>query len=464
MVIKTLSKPVMNHGRLNQGALAVGSSFVLIVAGAVALGSFPLLSIAAVLASIYVIVNLVKIPTRISVERSIEKNSAWVGEDLRINLQVHIENGLGPVFITCPIPAVTEIAEGSNVFLVWKGLKAKSVDLSFSFRASVRGVFIMEPVMWEAHHPFRLKTPLQRQAGEPVEIVVRAGIREISRVTNLRGLAVNPRPMMDIATIGNQTTEFREIRQFTPGDPIRAVNWKATARASTSAVITSSDLMVNEFEREGKKAIWLFVDTTSAMTVGSSLVNPLEHAIEAAGTLSFYYLRRGYQVGAHLGSVGTEMIHLDSGQHQLRKINRQLLEISSKEGEYDLRRAAHICRHQILRYVPECFIITRLDLGVPRQSGGVPPELDSLIDGVKSLSRHGARGRKSVRVTIISIPGYAFSTTAGDGSSEAARAVRSIETQVISRAVRRYGATVIEWDPTQSKFSDLLLAHALNRA
>jgi uncharacterized protein (DUF58 family) len=266
--------------------------------------------------------------------------------------------------------------------------------------------------------------------------------------------------MMDMSVIGNQTTEYREIRNYTPGDPIKSVNWKATARNASGAGLTTQDLLVNEYEREGKKAIWLFMDTTTAMTVGSTLVNPLEHAIEAAGTLSFYYLTKGYQVGAHFSNRASRLIHLDSGQAQLRKLNRELLELTSEDGVYDLRRAVQVCRHQILRYVPECFIITRLDTDEPRQGNQVPPSLESLVNGVKALTRYGSRGHQAVRVNIVAIAGYSYSASGDDGAS-VARVIRSMETSLLSRAVRRYGVNVIEWDPSESRFSDLLLAHAL---
>jgi len=455
-------KDLQHSGRINQGVVVLAGSTVLLVAAGVALGSYVILSGAVILASMYAISNILKTPYGITVRRTVEKNSVWVGDEIRVDVRIVIEKGIGPVFARCPIPPVMELVEGSNMLVVWKGLQTKSVDVSFTFRATIRGVFTLDPVRWEAHHPFRLRTPHSETEDEVEEIVVRTGIREISRVANVRGLAVNPRPMLDMSVIGNQTTEFREIRQYVLGDSIKAVNWRATARKATGTQLTNSDLFVNEYEREGKKAIWLFLDTTAAMTVGSTLVNPLEHAIEAAGTLSFYYLRRGYQVGAHFSNRRAKLIHLDSGQAQLRKLNRELLELSGEDGEYDLRHAVQVCRHQILRYVPECFVITRLDIDEPRQGSEIPPSLESLVAGVKALTRYGSRGHNSVKVNIVAIAGYSYTGSEGQGNS-IARELRRMETRLLSRAVRRYGVNVIDWDPTQSRFSDLLLGHALNK-
>ena len=448
-------------GQINQGSVVLAASTILLVAIGVAFGSFEFLSMAVVLASMYVIANLLKSPSGISVERFIQKKSVWVGDEIEVVLKLTVKRGLGPVFIRCPIPEVMELVDGSNLFGIWKGRRSKTVELKFTFRTTVRGAFTLEPVRWEAHHPFRFRTPFHQTERESVDIVVRAGINEISRVTNVRGLAVSPSPMMDISVVGNRTTEFKEIRKFTPGDSIKSINWKATARRSSGKVMTSQDILVNDYEREGKKAIWLFLDTSSAMSVGNTLVNPLEHGIEAAGALSFYYLKRGYQVGAHFSNKNARLIHPDSGQSQLRKISRVLAELSSDEEEYDFRRSVQFCRRQILRYVPECFLITRLDIEESTQGNQIPAGLNSLISGIKALTGYGSRGHHSVRVNIVAIAGYAYTAKADDGNS-VARLIRNIETNLISHQIRRYGVNVIPWDPTKSRFSDLLLAHAIN--
>ena len=102
-----------------------------------------------------------------------------------------------------------------------------------------------------------------------------------------------------------------------------------------------------------------------------------------------------------------------------------------------------------------------MDTGEPVQSNQVPPALDSLVSGVKALMAYGSRGHKSVRVNIVAIAGYAYTSQNDEGNS-IARLIRSLETDLISRSVRRYGVNVISWDPTSTRFSDLLLSHALS--
>ena len=66
-----------------------------------------------------------------------------------------------------------------------------------------------------------------------------------------------------------------------------------------------------------------------------------------------------------------------------------------------------------------------------------------------------------MRLNIVAISGYAY-TSQNDEVNSVARIIRGLETDLITRAVRRYGVNVISWDPTGSRFSDLLLAHALS--
>jgi len=58
---------------------------------------------------------------------------------------------------------------------------------------------------------------------------------------------------------GNDNQEFKELRLYSPGDPFKAINWKVTSRNLVRGSIWP---VVNEFEKEGKKSVWIFLDTS----------------------------------------------------------------------------------------------------------------------------------------------------------------------------------------------------------
>ncbi len=111
-----------------------------------------------------------------------------------------------------------------------------------------------------------------------VEITVVPRTRAIRRVNQIMGRAHTRNPNDGIAAAGVATTDFSELHPYQPGDPMRIVNWKASARNSNSA----NPLLVNEYEPEGRKAVWIFMDGADYMDVGTTLSALVDSALEAA--------------------------------------------------------------------------------------------------------------------------------------------------------------------------------------
>jgi uncharacterized protein (DUF58 family) len=81
--------------------------------------------------------------------------------------------------------------------------------------------------------------------------------------------------------------EFADLRLFVPGDRVRHVNWRATARRG--------ELWVNEQQAERNADVLLFLDTfTEATRDGQST---LDLALRAAASLTARYLQQKDRVG-----------------------------------------------------------------------------------------------------------------------------------------------------------------------
>ena len=91
----------------------------------------------------------------------------------------------------------------------------------------------------------------------------------------------------ELATIRAEGLEFADLRPFVPGDRLRSVNWRASARLG--------DLVVNERHPERNADVVLFLDSfTDAGRDGRGI---LGQAVRAAATLAELYLRRRDRVG-----------------------------------------------------------------------------------------------------------------------------------------------------------------------
>ena len=68
-------------------------------------------------------------------------------------------------------------------------------------------------------------------------------------------------------------SNFYNLREYLPGDPIRKVNWKATARQD-------GKMMVNEFERDAVSDVIILVDSRAVSETGPVSRNSLVYNLE----------------------------------------------------------------------------------------------------------------------------------------------------------------------------------------
>ena len=72
--------------------------------------------------------------------------------------------------------------------------------------------------------------------------------------------------------------EFEQIRDYVPGDDIRTVNWKATARRN--------QMMVNSFTEEKSQQVYCVIDKGRVMKMPFDGLSLLDHSINASLVLS----------------------------------------------------------------------------------------------------------------------------------------------------------------------------------
>jgi len=92
--------------------------------------------------------------------------------------------------------------------------------------------------------------------------------------------------------------ELRELREHRPGDPLKRVAWKASARRG--------QLMVRDYEREERDVIWLLLDASVELWSGPPGKAPLDLAIDEVAAVAMRHLGRGDRVG--LGVLGARRL------------------------------------------------------------------------------------------------------------------------------------------------------------
>lgn len=83
--------------------------------------------------------------------------------------------------------------------------------------------------------------------------------------------------------------EFESVREYVPGDDIRAIDWNVTARSDTPFIKT--------FREERESTVILAVDVSASGAFGTTRQSKLEMAAEVAAVLMITALRNNDKVG-----------------------------------------------------------------------------------------------------------------------------------------------------------------------
>ena len=267
--------------------------------GGLLFGNWPVFGAGALLLLLVAASSLAKTP---GIERSVSSTRIERGGRIAVTLDVALPRGPGVVEVHQALPDEFELVSGNNFHVLSLGFRPRRETLRFEARIPKRGEWTLPAVGVKLLHPMGLAETVPERVGGPVTISVEPRPRRARMPRDLRARAKRPFPDGDLARLGVATNDFRELREYVPGDPPRRINWKATARRIGTG--ESEVPLVNETEWEGKKSVFIIVDGDMKLSVGTNLEDAREHAADAALSLMELYLRRGYQVGLATARAG----------------------------------------------------------------------------------------------------------------------------------------------------------------
>jgi uncharacterized protein (DUF58 family) len=149
--------------------------------------------------------------------------------------------------------------------------------------------------------------------------------------------------------------EFAEVREYQPGDEIRAIDWNVTARMGRP--------FVKEFQEERELTVMLLVDVSASGLFGTARPKN-EAAAELAATLSFSAIKNQDKVGLCLFTDRVEKyIPPKKGRGHVWRVIEEVLEFKPERRGTDLSRPLEYL-NRVLRRRAVCFLIS--DFLAPR--------------------------------------------------------------------------------------------------
>ena len=164
----------------------------------------------------------------------------------------------------------------------------QTVTHRYGLRCARRGVYEVGPLVAVAGDPLGL-THRETVVAEPFELLVHPRIELVSDRPLTRQFEDPPiRP--PVSKPWPSGLEFYGMREYVPGDDLRRIVWRATAR--------TGKVMVREAEQGITDHITIILDTDRGAHSrdGEGLSESFETGVRAAASLGVRHLREGYEV------------------------------------------------------------------------------------------------------------------------------------------------------------------------
>jgi uncharacterized protein (DUF58 family) len=129
-----------------------------------------------------------------------------------------------------------------------------------------------------------------------------------------------------------QGMEFDEVREYQPGDEIRAIDWNVTARMGAP--------YIKRFMEERELVVMFLLDVSASGRFGSTGMTKIDTAAEVCALLAFSAIQNNDKVGAVMFTDDVEeYIPPDKGKKHVLHVIRELLLYQPKGRHTDIAQA-----------------------------------------------------------------------------------------------------------------------------
>jgi uncharacterized protein (DUF58 family) len=220
---------------------------------------------------------------RVEVSFSLEDDRVLEGQELAATISVRAETPVDRLELLLDLPDGVEVADGADAVAL-RLRKGEERTIPFALRCSRWGLYDVGELEVRVRDPFRIRV-WERRIEQRSRIKAYPTSEELERVLQPRETQVFTGS--EVARAKGDGIEYADIREYVPGDRLRSINWRASARRG--------NLVVSERHPERNTDVVLFLD--SFADVRREGRSTLDDAVRAASTLASRYLERRDRVG-----------------------------------------------------------------------------------------------------------------------------------------------------------------------
>jgi uncharacterized protein (DUF58 family) len=351
-------------------------------------------------------------PPRLTVDVRLAEDRILEGDDVDATISVVSATPVDRLDLYARLPDGVELARGRNPV----GLRLapnEPRELELTLHAARWGGHVIGPTYFRARDPLGLiawestaetrpqlrvypREDVLRRALQPVETQVYTG--------------------NEVARVKGEGIEFADIRAWTAGDPVKRINWRASARRG--------ELLVNESHPERNTDVILFLDSFAEARRGHE--GTLDQAVRATATLADAYAKRRDRIGL-IGFGGIlRWLVPGTGLVQLYRIVDALLDTQIV----------------LSYYWKELDVIPRRTLPPNALVIGLSPLLDPRSVG--ALLDLRARGFDLAVIDVSPVP---FTPRPARGLDAVAYDIWTLRRDALRHRLQQAGVAVAEWVP-----------------
>ncbi|ASI99951.1 DUF58 domain-containing protein [Thermococcus celer] len=341
----------------------------------------------------------------VEVERVVPHSRFLEGSEVEITLRVKSHERIPTLKITEDVPPGLELVGGrrEHVLSLQPG---EEREIRYKVRVK-RGIHEFNWVRLSYRDPFGF-FKVDRKVELYSEIVGVPIITDVPTPYSTRGtkITVGPLPSPRVG----EGVEFHAVREYQPGDPLRIINWKATARTGR--------IMANEYESERKVDVIFIVDASYT----GSLV--FDHLIRAAASLMLNALNNGTSFGLLLAEDVPLWVRVDYGKRHFFKC-------------IDFLSTAKPDRNNMIAYQVEHLIRTRFPARAQLLYFS-PLLTEESREALKTMARYG------YSVVVVS-PNPYTAVKPKNREEELALKLLSLQREATLMKMSSYGI-IVDWD------------------